>query len=136
MLGTRTYKITDAAGVLAHRAVVRGTNDGECKKPTAANVGKFVGITAEAQATQNKPVPVDVDGVVFGVASGAISYGDMVNIADTGGKLASVEATVALGLVNPAAVQYVVGFAETAAAADGDLFKVRICPMVIPLAVS
>ena len=51
----KTYKVTESAGVTKYRAVIPGTNDGECKLPTAANQVSC-GITQEAQAKQNENV--------------------------------------------------------------------------------
>lgn len=135
-MSMKTYKIEDAAGVAVYRAVVYGAAEGGCKKPTAAGEGKFCGITQQAQATQNRSVPVKDDGISFAVASGVIAYGDAVYVGDNTGKVASCQTALAAGLANPASVLYVIGFAETAAGADGDIIKVRIQPFVAPLAVS
>jgi hypothetical protein len=131
MYNFRTYKETDAAGVAAHRAVVRGTNDGECKKPAAANAGGFVGITAEAQATQNKGVSVQIDGIALAEMYGTGSYGDAVNIGDTSGRLASCQTElVDTAEAGGAYLTYVVGYAEKAWTQTGDLIPIRICPQV------
>ena len=106
------------------------------KKPSAENEGKFVGITQDAQATQYKAVSVQKAGISYAVAAGVVAYGDAVGIADSAGKLKSVQSTMAAGLASPASVLYVVGYAETAAGADGDIFKVDIRPSVVPLAAS
>src|SRR4051794_24264965 len=131
-----TRRITDAAGVGIYLAVVQDTAERDVKKPAAANAGKFVGITQEAQATQNKGVRVKTDGPSFATASGVIAVGDYVNIAGSSGKLASCQTSVAAGLANPASVIYVIGQAISAAAADGDIFEVEIQPVPVPLALS
>jgi hypothetical protein len=131
----RSYKITDAAGVLANRAVVQGTNAGEVAKPGAANAGKFVGITQEAQATQNKSVLVKESGRSFAVASGAIAVGDAVNIGDTTGKVASCQ-TGYVATPGTAALVYCIGFARTAATADGDIIEIQIQPHLVKTAAS
>lgn len=132
----RTYKIEDAAGVLQFRAVVRGAAAGGVKKPSAEGEGKFVGVTREAQATQNKNVPVQTTGIATCVAAAAISYGDAVYIGDNTGKVKSCQTALAAVLVNPAANLYVIGYAETAAADDGDHIKVSLQPFAATRAVS
>jgi hypothetical protein len=131
----RTYKITDAAGVLIYRAVVQGTNAGEVAKPGAANAGKFIGITQEAQATQNKSVRVQEFGRTFAVAAGVIAVGDAVNIADTAGKLQSCQ-TGYVATPGTGALVYCLGFARTAAGADADIFEVELQPHLVKTAAS
>jgi len=129
------WKVTDAAGVLQFRAVVQGTNAGECKKPSAANEGKFVGVTQEAQDTQNRTVLVKESGRSFAVAAGIISVGDYVRIADNTGKIESAQ-TDAIAVPGSAKVNYVIGVARTAAGADGDICEIQIQPFVVKTAVS
>ena len=118
-LSSTTHKITDSGGVTANKVVVQGTNAYECKLPTAANAGSILGVTAEAQSTQNKQVRVQTAGVARITAADAISVGDPVNIHGTTGKVKTVnEATGTL--VN------VVGQALTAASADGDVIEVAL----------
>lgn len=126
----RSYKIEDAAGVLIHRAVVQGTVAGAVKKPSAENEGKFIGITQEAQATQYRSVPVKESGRSFVVAAGVIAVGDAVQIGDNTGKVVSAQVELVDVDVNPAALVYVIGFARTAAGADGDLIEIQIQPFV------
>ena len=121
----RTYKITDAAGVLAGRVVVQGTNAGECKKPSSADEGKAIGITQEAQATQNKGVLVKESGRSRVVAAGVIAVGDAIGIADNTGKVKSVQTDMAAA-PGTAKVVNVLGYARTAAGADGDEIEVQI----------
>ena len=132
----RTYKIEDAAGVLQFRAVVQGTAATQCKKPSAENEGKFLGITQEAQATQHRSVKVQTRGRTFAVAAtGTIAVGDYVRIADNTGKMNSAQADV---VATPATAKtnYVIGTAVTAAAADGDIFELDILPFVVKTAQS
>lgn len=131
----RSYKIMDAAGVGKFLAVVQGTNAGEVKKPTAVNDGKFVGITQEEQATQNKSVNVKRAGFSFAIAGGAIAVGDAVQIHDTDGRLQSCQTDYAAA-AGTAKLVYCVGFAETAAGADGDIFELRIHPHLVKTAAS
>jgi len=132
----RSYKIEDAAGVLIYRAVVQGTAAGAVKKPSAENEGKFIGITQEAQATQYRSVPVKESGRSFAVAAtGTIAVGDYVRIADSAGKMNSAQADVVLA-PGSAKINYVIGVARTAAAADGDIFELQIQPFVAKTAAS
>lgn len=122
----RTYKITDVGGVLIYRAVVQGTNAGEAAKPGAAGAGKCLGFTQEAQATQNKGVRVKEAGRTFAVASAAVAVGDAVDIGDTAGKVRSCQTRYAALTVGGGEAVNVVGFARTAAGADGDVIEVQI----------
>ena len=130
----RAYKIEDGAGVLQYRAVVQGTAAGAVKKPSAENEGKFVGVTQEAQATQYRSVVVKESGRTFAVAAtGTIAIGDYVRIADSAGKMNSAQ-TDAVAVPGTAKVNYVIGVARTAAAADGDIFELEIGPFCVKTA--
>ncbi len=130
-----TYKITDAAGVGKFLAVVQSTNAGEVKKPTGANDPKFIGITQEAQATQNKPVVVKELGRSFVIAGGAIAVGDAVQIHDTDGRVQSCQTDYAAA-AGTAKLVYCIGFARTAAGADGDIIEIDIHPHLVKTAAS
>jgi hypothetical protein len=129
-----TYREEDAGGVLQYRAVVQGANEGGCKKPAAANAGGFLGFT-QASAAQNIGVPVRKLGTSRAVAAGVIAAGDYVNIADNVGKVQSCQADVdaAPGVAKQLNV---IGKAETAAGADGDVIQVFVCPFVVKTAAS
>jgi len=116
----KAYTVTDAAGIAAYRAVVPTTTAGECKLPTAAN--QFaLGVTTHAQLRQNHAVAVRRAGIATVTAAGAISVGAPVNVAGTTGKVKTIgEASGTL--------VYCLGFAETAAGADGDLIDVFLAP--------
>jgi len=133
--GYFTWRITDAAGVLQHRAVVQGTNAKDCKKPTGSNEGKFVGITQEAQDTQNRNVVLKESGRSFAVAAGIIAVGDYVRIADATGKVESAQ-TDAIAAPGTAKVNNIIGQARTAASADGDIIEIVIQPFVVKTAAS
>jgi hypothetical protein len=130
----KAYKIDDAAGVGQYVVVVCGANDGCVKKPTAADVAGFVGVTVEAQANQNKAVAVQKNGIVRVKAGGAITRGDRLVINGTGGDVKSVEAVVTAA-PGTASVQNVIGVAEVTAA-SGDIFPMWISPCVVNIAVS
>lgn len=115
----KAYKIADATGVSAARVVVQGTNAGECKLPAAANAGAILGATVHSQSLQNQNVAVRKAGIARMTAAAAISLGDAVAIADTDGKVQAIP--------DGTGTQYnCVGFAETAASADGDIVEVFI----------
>jgi hypothetical protein len=130
----RSYKITDAGGVDKHLAVVRD-GAGAVKKPTGAGVGLCVGFTQEKQATQNRGVRLKVAGYTFAVAAAAITAGDAVDINGTTGKIRSAQTRMNAG-VGTADIVNVVGYAETAAGADGDIIEVRIAIFTVKQAVS
>jgi len=130
----KSYKIDDAAGVLQYVVVVAGGSDGNVKKPTAADVAGFMGVTLEAQPNQYKGVAVQKTGIVRVKAGGAITRGDRLAINSTAGDVKSVEAiiTAAPGV---ASVRNLVGIAETSAA-SGDIFPMWIQPYSVNIAVS
>jgi len=113
----KAYKVTDANGVDANLVVVQGTNAGECALPGAANAGAILGVTMHSQSLQNKNVSVRKAGIASVVAAGAISVGAPVNIAGTSGKVKAIDETSGTKI-------NCVGFAETAASADGDIIDV------------
>jgi hypothetical protein len=115
----RAYKITDANGVGANLVVVQGTNAGECKLPASANDGNILGVTVHAQSRQNKSVAVRKAGVAEVIAAGAITVGSPVNVAGSSGKVKAIDETGGTKI-------NCLGFAETAASADGDIIEVFI----------
>ncbi|HET7840759.1 MAG TPA: hypothetical protein VFM21_04100 [Terriglobia bacterium] len=125
----KTYKVTSAAGVTKYRAVVPGTNDGECKLPTAANQFAF-GLTQESQASQNENVAVRVYGISRAYANGTVNKGDPVEVASTAGDLRA--ATLTPGT---AAVHHIVGYAESGAT-NGGIFMVRLAQSPVSVAAS
>jgi len=125
----QSFKVTDAAGVLQYRAVVQGTNAGECKKPSAANDPGCLGITQEAQATQYKGVALRMLGVSRVTAAGSISVGHYIRIADNTGKVESANTDV-IAAPGSAKVNYPIGIALSAAALDNDVIFALIAPFV------
>ncbi len=113
----KAYKVTDANGVDANLVVVQGTNAGECALPGAANAGAILGVTMHSQSLQNKNVSVRKAGIASVVAAGAITVGAPVNVAGTSGKVKAINETSGTKI-------NCVGFAETAASADGDIIDV------------
>lgn len=115
----KAYAIEDSGGVGAYRAVVQGTNAGEAALPGAANAGKILGATVHSQSRQGGHVAVRKAGIARVVAGGAIALGDPVNINGTGGKVKAIDETVGTTV-------QCLGFAETAASADGDIIEIFI----------
>ena len=126
----KTYKVTEASGVGKYRAVIQGTNDGECKLPTAANQ-LSVGITQEAQSRQNTGVVVRKEGISRAYASGAITKGDYVEVAGTTGALRKADLTTVPG---SATLHHILGLADSSAA-DGEVFFVFLSPgpVIVPV---
>lgn len=115
----KAYSIEDANGVAAYRAVVHGTNAGEAVLPGGANAGAILGVTVHSQSREGGNVAVRKAGIARVMAAGAVDVGEPVNIAGTTGKVKAISET------QGTAVQCL-GFAETAAGADGDLIEVFI----------
>ena len=126
----KTYKITNAGGVTQYRAVVPGSNDGECKLPTAANQLAW-GITQEAQSLQSENVSVRKYGISRAYAAGTIAKGAYVEVADTTGALRAADLTTTPG---SATLHNIVGVAESSATA-GEVFFVFLSPgpVVVPV---
>jgi hypothetical protein len=126
----KTYKVTEAAGVTKYRAVIPGTNDGECKLPTAANQ-LSCGITQEAQAQVNENVTLRKYGISRAYAEGTVTKGDYVEISGTDGSLRKADLATA---PEAATVHHIVGIAETSAG-DGEVFFVFLSPgpVVVPV---
>jgi len=127
----KTYKVTEAAGVGRFRAVVPGTNDGDCKLPTAANQFSL-GITQEAQSKQNAGVAGRKYGISRAYAKGTISKGDYVEVGGTDGTLRKADLSTVPG---SATLHHVLGIAESSAA-DGEIFFVFLSPNPVVMPVS
>ncbi len=127
----KTYKVIEASGIGKYRAVVAGTNDGECKLPTGANQLSF-GVTQEAQARQNENVTVRKYGISRAYAKGAVTKGDYVEIGDAAGTLRKADLATVPGA---ATLHHVLGIAETSAA-DGEIFMVFLSPNPVVMPVS
>jgi len=126
----KTYKITNASGVTQYRAVVPGTNDGECQLPTGANQLAW-GITQEDQPNQNENVSVRKYGISRAYAASTISKGEYVEVADATGALQAADLTTVPG---SATLHNVVGVAESSATAGEVLFVfLSPGPVVVPV---
>ena len=130
----KSYSIEDAAGVGQFICVVAGAANGGCKKPTAANAARFLGVTIEAQPNQNRGVPVAKSGVQRVKYGGTIAAGDRLVINGATGDVKSAEALVTAA-PGAASVQNVIGTAEIAGVA-GDVGLMWISPCVVNIAVS
>ena len=126
----KTYKITNAGGVAQYRAVVPGTNDGECQLPTGANQLAW-GITQEGQSNQNENVTVRKYGISRAYAAGAITKGEYVEVADSTGALQAADLTTVPGSAD---LHHIVGVAESSANAGEVLFVfLSPGPVVVPV---
>lgn len=115
----KAYAISETSGVGAYLVVVQGTNPGEAKLPGAANAGSILGVTVHSQALEGANVAVRKAGIARVKAAGAIGVGAPVNIAGTSGKVKAIDETAGTAIE-------CLGFAETAAAADGDIIEVYL----------
>jgi hypothetical protein len=127
----KTYKVIEAAGITKYRAVVPGTNDGECKLPTGSNQ-LSLGITQEAQADQNENVAVRKYGISRAYASGTVTKGDYVEVASAAGDLRKADLATVPGA---ATLHHVLGVAESSAA-NGEIFFVFLSPNPVVMPVS
>ena len=115
----KAYATADSAGVGAYLVVVQGTNAGQAKLPTAANAGSILGVTVHSQTIQGSNVAVRKAGIARVTASGQIAVGVPVNVAGSSGKVKAIAETAGTKIA-------CLGFAETAAGADGDVIEVFI----------
>ncbi len=113
----KAYRVATPGGVSANRVVVQGARVGECAVPGAANAGAILGVTMHSQSQPGRAVAVRKAGIAEVVASAPIAVGSPVNVAGASGKVKAVNETAGTR-VN------CIGFAETAAAADGDIVEV------------
>jgi len=127
----KTYKVVEAAGIAKFRAVVPGTNDGECKLPTAANQLSF-GIAQETQSKQNENVVVRKYGISRAYAKGTVTKGDYLEVGDTAGGLRKADLATVPGA---ATLHHILGIAETSAN-DGEICFVFLSPGPVVMPVS
>jgi hypothetical protein len=113
---TQAY-LTAVAMDLGLAVVQDTTGEGKAKMPTGANELCLGIVCAKAEA--NKLVTLVQGGYYWAKASAPILVGVRLVIAGISGKLVTDPAT-------PTTTSQVVGYAETAAGADGDEFIVRI----------
>ena len=111
----KAYTNTEAQGVEACRVVVQGTNPGEAALPAQANADAILGVTVHS-SDQNHNVAVRKAGIARVVAAGEIAAGAPVNT-NNEGKVKAID-ELAGTKIN------CVGFAETSAAAAGDIIEV------------
>ncbi|MBX7247005.1 MAG: DUF2190 family protein [Candidatus Sumerlaeaceae bacterium] len=115
----KSYKVTTSGGVSANRVLVQGPSPGECAMPATANAAKILGVTVHNQPTLGRSVSVRKAGIAEVMAASSIAVGAPVNIHGTSGKVKTVNETAGTKV-------QCLGFAETAAAADGDIIEVFI----------
>ena len=115
----KAYSADEVGGIEAHRVVVQGANAGEAELPGGANAGAILGVTMHAQSEAGGNVAVRKAGIARVMAAGAIAVGAPVNTAGVDGKVKAIDEA-------PGTAIACLGFAETAAAADGDLVEVFI----------
>jgi hypothetical protein len=115
----KAYRNAGTGPIPFARVVVAADNPGECRLPATANAGAILGIAVTGQTIPGRALAVRKAGIAQVLAAGAIPYGAPVVIAGNTGKVRAI--TEAEGTT----VQCV-GFAETAALADGDLIDVFV----------
>ncbi len=119
----KAYRITDEKGVGANLVVVHGEHAGECVSPGELNARAILGITVHAQLLQNQRVAVRKAGVARVIAGSPIALGAPVICAGPSGKV--MDACDLMSHADHKTLECI-GFAETAATADGDVIEVFI----------
>ena len=115
----KAYAINQSGGVGAYLVLVQDTAAGQAKLPAAANAGAILGVTVHSQSLEGANVAVRKAGIARVTAAGAVSVGAPVNIAGVSGKVKAISEATGTKI-------NCLGFAETAAAADGDVIEVFI----------
>lgn len=93
------FEVEEAAGVAAHRVVVRGSQARRCLYPSGSNAGRVLGVTTDS-AEANRAVGVRRLGKALVEAAAVIAAGARVCIADNQGRIkAAARATAVTGLV-------------------------------------
>lgn len=111
-----TKKLEAAIG--PHLVVVEGAAAGGAALPAGAD-GNFMGVTLEDGAiNEYRPIAVDC-GIVRITASAAISRGAEVSVAGASGKIKAAAPGAGIN-------SFIVGIAQDAAAADGDIIGVLL----------
>lgn len=117
----KSYR-TGSANIAARRAVVRATTaTNTVTMPTGPNAGAIAGITMHTQNDAGRAVSVRKAGIAEVVAANAIAIGAPVMIADTNGRVKAVSETAGTKVE-------IVGYAETAATAAGDVIEILVAP--------
>lgn len=112
----KAYTTTDAAGVEACRVVIHGANAGEAALADPANTPGILGVTVHAQPNTGRNVSVRKAGIARVIAASPIAVGEPVNVSGSG-KIKAVDEMAGTAV-------HCLGFAETAAEADGDIIEV------------
>lgn len=115
----KAYRVAESAGVPAHRVVVQSSVEGDCVMPSGEGVGAILGITVHSQPEAGRRVTVRKAGIAEATAAAQISPGTPLMVADATGRVKPV-VSAGGGPVN------CIGFAESGAAAAGDLVEVFI----------
>ncbi len=111
-----------SSGGIPFGAAVKEDTTGSAKDVVIQGTtgGDIFGIAqSDPAAGPDEAILIETVGIVKALAGGVIAYGDQVYVGDAQGRLIKVPGS-------PAAGSYAVGYAETPAAAAGDLFSVRL----------
>ena len=127
----KAYAIEDSAGAGVYLVVVQGSAVGGAKLPAASNAGSILGVTVHSQSYQGANVAVRKAGIARVKAAGVIALGAPVMVAGESGKVKAIPRTLHEALdagcpqiLNQLCTINCIGFAETAASADGDVIEV------------
>jgi hypothetical protein len=115
--------VYSSGGIPQFSAVMVDTTTGNVNDVILATTGKLIlGIAQDGPATgPGQSIRLRQLGISKAIASGAVSYGDMVYVANSSGQLGTAPAAGATD-------SFCVGIALTAATAVGDTFSVLLVP--------
>ncbi len=82
----QAFKVKEPDGVKAHRIVVRGASEGDCQYPEISNQGGVIGVTTHKQNRYGRLVAVRRLGIAIVEATGPVSLGDSICVADDQGR--------------------------------------------------
>ena len=108
--------------ITKYAVVVAGSQEGKVTLPAGANASKIIGI-AQNDAADGEPVRVRLLGISKAIAAGAISMGDLVQIADSAGKVQTASPAAGTNA-------FIVGVAMDAAGSAGEYVHINIMPSV------
>lgn len=112
-----------ANGALTAKAAIVLDNNNKANMPGGANAARFGGV-CQAAAADTMPARIAAGGIVEVIAAAAFNPGELLTIADNTGKVQKAGATAGT-------VYNVIGIANEAAGASGDIVEMLIAPHTI-----
>ena len=116
-IGRITKIFRGAGGCAAKRVLVRGPQPNEAANPAGANAGNLAGVSFDS-AEDGKGVALSEYGYPEVEIASAVAYGAIVNVADAGGRVKTVNEAAGTKVT-------LAGVAETAGTAAGQKIKLN-----------